>query len=486
MSLRNLTNQRKNYIRLTALLAVVLTALVTVLGSGGSSGGGSSQSEGTFNDAFVEGVDFSSGDNSGQTDGRGAFPYDSQPGQPTMVTFSIGGIVLGTGEAKPFMSPIDLVPGATDVNDPQVTNIAQVLQTLDDDDDPTNGITITQAIRDAAAMMNFDFSSPTFDTDVAMDIATLTALRTAGPRMLVSDSDAQNHLNNTLLSNLAGPYNGTFEGQLVPELGGMSGSGTWEATVQANGMVTGTATDPDGLISGTPGTILPLSGTVTAGGILNLTDTLTGAVTIIGMITQAGSVTGDVTVVDPQNPTTTVATGTITGVSGSAPPPGGPPMSGTCDADGLPGRFVTFEMTPNDESGTYMVEECVAFECQVDAGANCTLQVFDITGTDRFMQFLTLSNPPFPVDINSCFGFDAVFMDNVRTGLALDLIGDPAGRQFGDPTATMNDPFATGSYQERFGTDTLGTFRAFEFTATDEGFKGTSIPVQACEGGLGG
>jgi hypothetical protein len=54
-----------------------------------------------------------------------------------VVTFSIGGITLGSAVGQPQLTPIDLVPGAIDATDQQVTNILRFVQSLDADSDPS-------------------------------------------------------------------------------------------------------------------------------------------------------------------------------------------------------------------------------------------------------------------------------------------------------------------------------------------------------------
>ena len=51
------------------------------------------------------------------------------------VTFSVGGVALGTVAAEEVITPVDLVPdGTTDT--PAVQNIVRFLMMLDDDGDP--------------------------------------------------------------------------------------------------------------------------------------------------------------------------------------------------------------------------------------------------------------------------------------------------------------------------------------------------------------
>jgi hypothetical protein len=84
------------------------------------------------------------------------------------LTFSIGGIVLGTTGAKYVVTPVDLVEGAQDELDPAVTNITRLLITLDQDNDPGNGITIGAQMSAALADISVDFNqeASSFDQDL--------------------------------------------------------------------------------------------------------------------------------------------------------------------------------------------------------------------------------------------------------------------------------------------------------------------------------
>ena len=120
---------------LPLLTATALTATLTACGGGGS---GNTQIA-TFIDSPVEGLLYQSPSRSGRTDRNGNFPYT--PGET--ITFSIGNLVLGslipTGNK---VTPLQLVPSATTADDARVSRILRVLQTLDTDANPDNGIQI--------------------------------------------------------------------------------------------------------------------------------------------------------------------------------------------------------------------------------------------------------------------------------------------------------------------------------------------------------
>ena len=106
--------------------------------------------------------------------------------------------------------------GQTLTSDPAnatVVNIASLLQTLDDDGDPTNGILIIQAI---GKTIDFAQTTTAFanDGNVQTVVAELTALTTAGARSLVSAAAAEAHLRSTL-NDILNAGLGTYTGSSV-------------------------------------------------------------------------------------------------------------------------------------------------------------------------------------------------------------------------------------------------------------------------------
>lgn len=155
--------------------------------------------EGQFLGSPVAGLVYVSGSQSGVTDNNGAYQYE----EGATIQFSIGGIVIGEAPAKSVMTPMDLVQGASSELDPAVTNIGRFLQTLDNDANPDNGITITELVRIQAAgkSLNFDLDIVTFENDgnVQTVVSELTSLTEVGERSLISSQQVQSHLNRALL-----------------------------------------------------------------------------------------------------------------------------------------------------------------------------------------------------------------------------------------------------------------------------------------------
>ena len=158
------------------------------------SGCGSSDSDplnsGVFIDSAVQGLDYQSGSKVGVTNEDGKFYYTDKDS----VVFSLGGLSIGTSlSPETLMTPIDLVESSF-VTHPAVTNICRLLQSLDDDGDPSNGITITEAVREE--IESLDTSNIKFEDDYETFEATVEGILSTVlyNGELVSAEDAQNHL----------------------------------------------------------------------------------------------------------------------------------------------------------------------------------------------------------------------------------------------------------------------------------------------------
>ncbi len=130
-----------------ATLAVMILMGGAAITSCGGVEGGEAFLEGIFMDDAVSGLSYKTESTAGQTDENGVFKYKG--GEE--ITFFIGDIVLGTAKGKTLISPLDLSPGAEDVDDSKVTNIALLLQTLDHDGYLNNGIQIPLGIEPVVA-----------------------------------------------------------------------------------------------------------------------------------------------------------------------------------------------------------------------------------------------------------------------------------------------------------------------------------------------
>ena len=185
---------------LRAAIAASLTAGLTACGGGGSSDGGTpppsepQDQTGRFIDSAVSGLEYEAipSGQTGITNDAGEFSYR----EGDEVSFKLGALNFGKVTAKDVLTPLDLT--ANDKT--KAAKIAQVLQTLDDDGLPDNGITITDSSRTKAANQNPTdvAASDLADTGVAQMITGLTSDNTVPQTAIVSADDALEHLNGTL------------------------------------------------------------------------------------------------------------------------------------------------------------------------------------------------------------------------------------------------------------------------------------------------
>ena len=235
-------NEKYHIVFFMITILVLISAFsLAACGGGGDGGGGSASTppsvqEGVFLDSAVEGIEYQTSTQSGLTDANGTFKY--QEGET--ITFSIGDIDLGQTSAMEKITPVDIVPGATDETHSKVTNMSRLLQSLDIDGNLNNGIKLTQDIRDEIKGRSIDFSMDTADFENSPDVQGLfdtlnqmgNVFTDSGTRSLCSAEQAQNHLRATLLECLAGEYSGTYSGDDY---------GTWSITADSEGNISGTA-----------------------------------------------------------------------------------------------------------------------------------------------------------------------------------------------------------------------------------------------------
>ena len=270
--------------------SIVVLLLLFIAGCGGSEADISQKNQdlitnpgtktltGVFVDSPVEGLQWLSGNMSGNTDVTGAFEYISG----ATVKFYVGDILIGEATGNSIIIPLDLVGGAEDINNTTAINIVRFLLTLDDDNDSSNGIRILQASSDLALGASIDFTQSTPDFtgsgNVQSLISTLTSVTEAGPRALVSVFDALSHAENTMKDLLVGTYTGTFSGD---------NSGTWIGTLATSGILLGTATSAE---------VVTFSGVVSTNGSGNTDFTTSGGVsdgtTFSGKFSPDGNASG--------------------------------------------------------------------------------------------------------------------------------------------------------------------------------------------------
>ena len=190
------------------LTFAVLTLLITTIGCSG--GGGSVDPSintpltGVFLDSPVDGLGYETDTMQGVTGPGGVFSYHSGES----IRFFIGDIELGVTEAMPIVTPIDCVEGAIDETDPMVTNMLIFLQSIDFDNDPENGIDITELMHQEAIGMHLDFSGDpnvfreNYDFRNFLDrLSTMGMFRDYGDRLPPEIEQARFHMQETMIEN---------------------------------------------------------------------------------------------------------------------------------------------------------------------------------------------------------------------------------------------------------------------------------------------
>jgi hypothetical protein len=145
---------------------------------------------GVFKDSEVGGVTYSTSSGlAGTTDSKGQFYYN--PGDT--VSFSLGGTPLGSVKAAAVLTPVAVI-GATDTSDPRVVNMSRLLQSLDSDGDPSNGIGISESTRESLEIVKINFDQPVSEFE---NSASAVVTASVG-RPMVSVQQAMTHLHNTM------------------------------------------------------------------------------------------------------------------------------------------------------------------------------------------------------------------------------------------------------------------------------------------------
>lgn len=186
--------------------AFALAAALSLAACGGGDGGDGAPDttiSGRFLDAAVEGLSYRTTKWEGLTDGEGRFTCDAGE----TIRFSVGNIVLGSAPAKEILTPVDLVAGATDERHPWVVNRTRFLVTLDQDGDPENGITLSDAAHEAAVGWSINFDQPAENFANTPSLSSFLDVLNAKENScgsvhhsLVSEESARDHLNRTLAS----------------------------------------------------------------------------------------------------------------------------------------------------------------------------------------------------------------------------------------------------------------------------------------------
>ncbi len=145
-------------------------------------------------DGIIEGMSYQTTSGlSGLTDAEGAFEYR----EGDSVTFSIGGVVLGTATASDLGAGILFLQDLADVeltnlSDEYVQKMAVFLQSLDSEGNTADGLQISEQARNVLANTTLNLSSASMD-----DVTTALAAAGVAP---VSLEDAMSHVQEMLIT----------------------------------------------------------------------------------------------------------------------------------------------------------------------------------------------------------------------------------------------------------------------------------------------
>jgi hypothetical protein len=236
----------KAFHKSTLLLAIATMSLVGCGGGGGAASSVAANITGKFIDAAVSGMSYKCGTSttvSGTTNALGE--YTCPAGQA--VAFYVGDILIGRiASPTAIVTPMDLVGAGTSPTNATVQNIVRFLMSVSSTAPSTGTLTITPALIAAATGKTLDFataSAATIDAQIALIKPGAT---------VYTNAQAATHLSSSMNALFAGTYSGTYTGSFA---------GTWSVTIDANGVVTGTCTDPTPATFPVTGNMTPTLGT---------------------------------------------------------------------------------------------------------------------------------------------------------------------------------------------------------------------------------
>ncbi len=146
------------------ILSILLLPLFACSSGGDSSTTPASTTQtGIFLDSPVINIGYKTETLSGVTGSNGE--YDYLAGET--VTFFIGDLELPSTLATGTVTPLDLA-GTQDTSNSTVVNIIRLLQTLDKDGNPGNGITITNTAKSSATQVDFSLDVISFEASSAI------------------------------------------------------------------------------------------------------------------------------------------------------------------------------------------------------------------------------------------------------------------------------------------------------------------------------
>lgn len=168
---------------------------------------------GYFKDSNVSGLTYQTATQSGVTSG-GAYQYEL--GQ--QVTFSVGGVTIGSSISRVVLTPIDMRPSGN-IEDPEILNIARFLMMLDSNNEPDDGLVISAPVQDIAGnWQQVDFAAADLDAELTGILSDVASVDGRVPVLPAADT-ASAHLSSTLRC----IYSGAYRGQMVGDESGRFG-----------------------------------------------------------------------------------------------------------------------------------------------------------------------------------------------------------------------------------------------------------------------
>jgi hypothetical protein len=183
---------------------------------------------GHFIDSPVSGLSFQTGTFDGLTDESGGFDYF--PGE--RVELAIGSVHLGTPLAGHKISPLDIFEAA-DTDDPRVINMARLLQSLDADASPKQGINITPEVA-ACLVQTVGSTSLDFSDDAQIESVIDGTILCAPGLVAVSAEDAKANLDKSLNSDMF-RKNVSRTPEMASAKAKLNIMGVWLPALRANG-----------------------------------------------------------------------------------------------------------------------------------------------------------------------------------------------------------------------------------------------------------
>ncbi|MEE9445356.1 MAG: hypothetical protein V3V19_06810 [Cocleimonas sp.] len=187
---------------------IVLSFLGFGLTACGGGGGSKAKSFGGSFKEKVQGMSYSSGGQKGTTGKNGEFRFEENKN----VSFSVGGIQLGSGKGKTIMTPVDLVNGGS-LEKLEVINRVRLLMMLDKNNDRYDGIEISdkvsksiEQLKSGDKKINFTLTESAFSTDGNVSrlhrlVTQIEPLGTSGTfvdRPFPTSKNAKKYLSDTL------------------------------------------------------------------------------------------------------------------------------------------------------------------------------------------------------------------------------------------------------------------------------------------------